>query len=273
MASRRLKKKQESPACSDLYASKIIVGGALLDDTKTLLSHWDQEATVQENIDRIRRENIFGKASRSRVEKILPRLRARYLCEEQVTRALIALVKHRLPAASLDRILYFHTAKADRLLSDVVIKVLAPLKAQGTIDVSVTDVERALTKWNEQGKTTSSWGEYTIRRVAQGALSTLRDFGVLSGSVTKRIAPTYLPIEAFVYVMFFLKQHQPSGAKLLDLPDWNLFFLPHEGVERFLFEAHQLHLLEYHAAGSVTRLTFPVETLEEYAHVLAQRTH
>jgi hypothetical protein len=30
-------------------------------------------------------------------------------------------------------------------------------------------------------------------------------------------------------------------------------------------------LLEYHVAGSVTRLTFPAETLEEYADVLTQR--
>ena len=57
--------------------------------------------------------------------------------------------------------------------------------------------------------------------------------------------------------MFYLKQHQPSGAKLVEHPDWRLFFLPREGVERFLFEAHQRGLLEYHAAGSVTRLTFP----------------
>jgi hypothetical protein len=46
--------------------------------------------------------------------------------------------------------------------------------------------------------------------------------------------------------------------------------LTKEGVERFLFEAHQRNLLEYHVAGSVTRLTFPAESLEEYTNVLAQ---
>ena len=58
---------------------------------------------------------------------------------------------------------------------------------------------------------------------------------------------------------------------LIELQDWKLFFLTREGVERLLFEAHQRELLEYHVAGSVTRLTFPVSTLEEYANVLAQR--
>jgi hypothetical protein len=94
---------------------------------------------------------------------------------------------------------------------------------------------------------------------------------VLQGVVHKKIAPAFLPVEAFAYIMFYLKQHQPSGGKLIELPDWKLFFLTRDGVERLLFEAHQCELLEYHVAGSVTRLTFPAGTLEEYAHVLAQR--
>ena len=132
-------------------------------------------------------------------------------------------------------------------------------------------LQRALTQWVDEGKTTGHWSKSTITRIAQGLLSALRDFGVLQGSVTKKIAPAYFPIESFAYVVFYLKQHQPSGAQLIGLPDWKLFFLEKESVERFLFEAHQRELLEYHVAGSVTRLTFPAETLEEYANVLAQR--
>ena len=58
----------------------------------------------------------------------------------------------------------------------------------------------------------------TTRRVAQGLLAALRDFGVLQGAVKKRIAPAYLPVEAFAYVAFYLRQHQPSGAKLRRTP-------------------------------------------------------
>ena len=46
--------------------------------------------------------------------------------------------------------------------------------------------------------------------------------------------------------MFYLKEQQPSGAKLIGLQDWKLFFLGKEGLERFLFEAHQRELLEYY---------------------------
>jgi hypothetical protein len=255
------------------YSSRIIKAGALLPDAKTLLAHWELAATTQDNIDRICRDNVFGKASRSRVEDILAIFRQRYLSEPAVTRALVALVQGRFPAQALDRILYFHAARADRLLLDVVIEVLAPLRARGVADVDPGEVRRALAGWVREGKAGGDWSENTVVRVTQGLLSALRDFGILQGAVRKRIAPAYLPVEAFAYVAFYLKGHQPSGAKLVELPEWGLFLLGREAVERFLFEAHQRGLLEYHAAGSVTRLNFPSPTLEGYANALVERAH
>src|SRR6266478_8680123 len=245
---------------SSPYTSRIIKAGALIGDTKTLLSHWDVGASVDETISRVRRDNVFGKASRSRVEDILAIFRHRYLTEHSVTKALVTLVQKRFPAAGLEWLFYFHSARADRLLYDAVTEILVPLHARGLVDINVQAFQRSLAKWVNEGKTTGHWSEPTITRIAQGLLSALRDFGVLQGDVNKKIAPIYLPVESFAYVMFYLKQHQPSGVQLIGSPDWKLFFLDKESVERFLFEAHQRELLEYHVAGSVTRLTFPAET-------------
>jgi Putative inner membrane protein (DUF1819) len=256
---------------SALYSAKITKAGALIGDTKTLLSHWDIEAPVSENLLRLQHENVFGKASRSRVEDILTIFRQRYLTEESVTRALVTLVREKFPSAALERLLYFHAARADRLLFDTVTELLVPMEAQGLLDINVKNVKRSLETWIDEGKTAGHWSESTVVHAVQGLLSTLRDFGVLQGAVNKKIAPAHFPVESFAYVVFYLKQQQASGAKLIDLPDWKLFFLHREGVERFLFEAHQRDLLEYHVAGSVTRLTFPSKTLEEYANVLAKR--
>lgn len=267
------KKKGASASAPPPYTSKIIKASALLDDTKTLLSHWDVDAPVPENLDRISRENVFAKASRSRVKDILAVFRQRYLVEPDVVKALVVLVKNRFPAASLDRVLYLHAARADALLHDAVTEILLPMQAQGITDITFVAIQEVLAKWVEKGLTTTAWSDNTTERVAQGILSTLRDFGVLQGAIKKWIAPAYMPVTAFAYIAFYLKQHQPSGAKLLEHPDWKLFFLNRELVERFLFEANQHSLLEYHAAGSVTRLTFPADTLEGYANVLAQKSH
>lgn len=263
--------KEKTLRSSGSYSSKIIKAGALIGDTKMLLSHWDTTASVIENINRIQRDNVFGKASRSRVEDILAIFRQRYLDEESVTNALVTLVRGKFAASALDCILYFHSARADQLLHDAVTEILVPMHQQGLVDINIQDFQRSLAKWVEEGKTTGHWSEATINRIAQGLLSALRDYGVLQGASNKKITAMFLPIEAFAYIVFYLRQLQPSGAKLLELPDWKLFFLTKEGVERLLFEAHQRDLLEYHVAGSVTRLTFPANTLGEYANVLAER--
>ncbi|MBI3302945.1 MAG: DUF1819 family protein, partial [Deltaproteobacteria bacterium] len=195
------------------YRSKIIKAGALLADTKTLLAHWDEGHSVSENLDRFRRENIFGKASRSRVEDILAIFRQRYLTAEPVTKALVTLVKGRFSTEGLVCILYFHAAQADALLHDVVTEILLPLYSRGRTDVTIEDIRVPLAHWLDEGKTVGRWSADTILRVAQGLMATLRDFGVLQGVIHKRLAPLYLPVEAFAYVAFYLHQGQPSGER------------------------------------------------------------
>lgn len=274
MTVREAKKPKAVPSVQhECYSARITKASALLDDVKTLLLHWDVADSVANNLSRIRHENVFGKASRSRVEDILTIFRQRYLTEDEVVKALVALVQDRFSKSSLDRILYFHAARSDSLLHDVVIEILGPMQASGIVDIDSAAIQRRLSEWVKKGLTAKEWSQATTIRVSRSVLTALRDFGVLQGAVNKRIAPAYMPVTAFAYIAFYLKQHQPSGAKLLEHPDWRLFFLNPELVERFLLEANQHDLLEYHAAGSVTRLTFPAETLEEYANVLAKKSH
>jgi hypothetical protein len=214
---------------SSPYSSRIIKAGALIGDTKTLLSHWDVDASVEENINRVRRDNVFGKASRSRVEDILAIFRQRYLAEKSVTKALVTLVRRKFPTAALERLFYFHSARADQLLHDAVTEILVPMRTRGLVDINAQEFQRSLAKWVDEGMTTGHWSKPTITRIAQGLLSALRDFGILQGAVNKKIAPAYFPVESFAYLVFYLKRHQPSGAKLIELSDWKLFFLSRKG--------------------------------------------
>src|SRR6266567_1892543 len=100
-----------------IYTSKIIKAGALLADTKTMLANWDEALSGAENLARFRRENIFGKASRSRIEDMLAIFRQRYLITStSVTKALVTLVQGGFPNEGLDLLLYFHASQADALL-------------------------------------------------------------------------------------------------------------------------------------------------------------
>jgi hypothetical protein len=141
--------RKKSGSASAPYATKIIKAGGLVADAKTLLFHWDVAKSAGENVDRIRRENVLGKVSRSRVEDILAVFRQRYVAESEVTKALVVLVKNHFPTGSLERVLYFHAARADSLLHDVVTEVLMPMHARGISDIEPLEIQKALTKWVE----------------------------------------------------------------------------------------------------------------------------
>jgi len=184
---------------------------------------------------------------------------------------LVTLTQGGAPAQWLDPLLYFYAAQNDRTMRDLVVQVLYPRLLAGSIDLPIDVVVCTLRMWVAEGKTTSAWGDKTIVRVARGFMATLRDFGVLHGAVKKRLAPIYLPIPSFALIARWLQQRERSGSRVLQHDDWKLFFLPTEGVERFFIEAHQQHLLTYYAAGSVIRIEFPANTLQEYVHVLLER--
>ena len=257
-----------SESSEPTYTSRIIKASALIADTKLLLAEWNLAQSVAENLNRARRENIFGKASRKRVEDILLIFRQRYFDDADVGAALVTLTQNGAPAQWIAPLLYFFSAQNDRTLRDIVIEVLYPRHLAGYTDLPVQVVVRAIRNWVAEGKTTTRWGEETITRVAQGLAATLRDFGVLQGAVNKHLTPIYLPTPSFALIALWLQQRERSGHLVLQSDDWRLFFLPVEGVERFFIEAQQEHLLTYNAAGSVVRIEFPADNLTEYAHVL-----
>lgn len=254
-----------------LYTSRIIKATALITDTKTLLASWDLTQDIHANLDNAQRTNVFGKASRARVEDILRIFRQRYFDAPQIGQALATLVQGQVPGQWLDPLLYYYSVQNDSTLRDIVLEAVAPRRMGGYIDFAPEHVIRVVREWAAEGKTTSDWGEETIARVVRNSIAALRDFGILQGKVNKSITPLYLPVESFTFLAFEMWRKLGSGDKVLHSPDWNLFFLPTQGVERFFLEAHQERLLSYHAAGSVIRLEFTAQTLVEVAHGLVER--
>lgn len=254
-----------------LFTSRLIKASALIADTKTLLAYWDVSQDVSANLEQARSENIFGKATRARVEDVLRIFRQRYFDDPQIGHSLVYLAQNGAPAHWIDPLLYYYTIQNDETLRAIVLEIVQPRQMSGYSDVSAEMVVRNLRDWVAEGRTTSDWSEETVGRVARNAMATLRDFGILTGKSTKSITPIYLPVEAFAFLAFELQRQNISGEQILHSDNWKLFFLPVEGVERFFLEAHQERLLAYYAAGSVIRLEFPAQNLVEYAHVLVER--
>lgn len=256
----------------ELYTSRIIKATALIEDTKILLQHWDFSLDTEENLDYIKTENLFAKSARSRVSDILRIFRRRYLNDENTVIALSRFVKDQVDRNTLTKILYFHSALADRLLYDAASQFLFEFLNRGRKEVTTDDFKLQIRTWNQANLMQSDWSEATIYSVAKNVAATLRDFGILEGAAKKRIATPQLPIGSLAYIAFLLNRQEISGNQLIHHPVWGIFLLKTENIERMFIEAHQQGFLEYYAAGSVVRIDFPVNTLEAYVNVIVQRT-
>ena len=161
---------------------------------------------------------------------------------------------------------YWISAKAEPLLADFCREFILPRLAIVRVGIGTQEVLNWLA-----GKG-CPWSQTVATKVARGLLAALRDFGILEGRAQKRLASFNLPVPAFAYLAFCLRRAGAVSLSLLRHPDWQLFLLNPDEVEHLFLVAHQEQLLEYHAAGSTVSISFPTESLEEYARVVAQRS-
>jgi hypothetical protein len=110
--------------------------------------------------------------------------------------------------------------------------------------------------------------DYGALRAARDLLRMANDFGLLEGSVKKRFANYHIPQEAFIYVLHGLSGEGKNSSKIVKSPNWRLFLMAPDDVERELLRLHQYNLLEYQVAGSMAYLKLPCESITEYARKL-----
>jgi len=248
------------------FTSRIIKGGALLEDTRRLLEVWDPYLDRRENMRRILSSGSLAKSG-ARQEDVLGPLRRRFLeAGPEVLRALRALATD--PRAFREAC-YYEAARSDELLATF---AAGPLYGRYWQDrrpeLTVDDAVR----WLRDDPRTPGWGEYTRRRVARGLLSTLRDFGILEGvrrGRRKRILPPHLSMRGFTYAALRERARLASDRALLQAPSWRWYLLDAEAVRRLFLEADRQGVLRFSEAGTVLRIDWLLKDIEEVGRVPA----
>lgn len=254
---------------ASVYTTRIQKGGALLNEMRQLVRFW-YDGPVQELASRAVRSNVLNKATRARAGDILKRTFVPRFIDGQPRNAwkLVRPLENCNAGSQLIRpVYYWITAKSEPLLYDFCEDYLLRHIDRARNGVSLADVKGWLA---EKG---CSWSPTVSTKVARGLLAAFRDFGILQGRSEKRLASYRLPVGAFAYIAFCLHQSGVLGRNLVSHPDWRLFFLQTTEIEHYFLESHQSQLIEYHAAGSMVRISFPCGSLEDYARVVVERSN
>lgn len=243
-------------------SSNIVKAGALIDDTRRFVEVWDDRQTPEENIARILDGNLLGLPSRARSRDTMTyALRPRYV--DPGPEVVAGLRELRGDPVAFRDACYYETTRVDRLLADFVEGPLVDWHRQGRLTVSVDDV----VTWLEQRIADGAipgWSESLQIRVAQGFLSALRDFGVLSGparSKRKDLAPRHPSVGGFVYVAFRLHQQGLSSRAIMTTPVWRRWFLGDPDLVELMHRAQGTGAVAFETAGSAVRIDWPVQSL------------
>lgn len=250
------------------YTTRLQKGGALLEDMRQLVRSWD-DAPPEAQRERGLRSNVLNKRTRARLGDVyrrafLPRFVHGAIGE--AWKLVRPLEEAQAPVQMVRPVYYWITAKSEPLLGDFCREHILPRQAIVRAGIGTEEVVNWLA---DKG---CPWSQSVATRVARGLLAALRDFGILEGRAQKRLASVLLPVPGFAYLARCLRETGAVSRSLLTHADWQLFLLNPDEVEHLFLLAHQERLLEYHAAGSTVSISFPTESLEDYAHVVAQRT-
>lgn len=258
-------KNNAGSACR--YTTRIQKGGALLDDMRQLVRTWEDAPTTVLR-DSGLRSNVLNKATRARLSDVYRRAFLPRFVEGRIPNAwrLVRPLEDAHAGIQVVRPAYYWvSARAEPLIEDFVREFILPRQALVRTGIGTEDVIHWL-----QAKR-CPWSHTVRTKVARGLLAALRDFGVLEGRAQKRLAGGMLSVPAFAYLARCFRETGAISRSLVLHADWQLFLLTPAEVEHFFLLAHQERFLQYHAAGSTVSISFPTESLEEYAHVVAQR--
>ena len=253
------------------YTTRILKAGALLNDIRILVCSLENLKDRQSILKIL--ENLRYKRSISRVKDIFKyAFLPRFINGKppQAWKIVRVLEERKVPINILRPVYYWITARNEPILYDFVCEELVKINQTGRQFITTEEV--AIWIKNKISFYQMTWSESVILGVARKILSILRDFGILQGTVKKKIAPIYLPIEAFAYIAFALTNEDFSGAKLINHPDWRLFLFTPNTIEQMFLEADRYKLLNYFAAGQIVRIEFPANSYKGMADVIAKRT-
>jgi hypothetical protein len=254
------------------YTIALCKGAALLDETRTLLNHWIPGEEIDQFVDRIQRENALAKATAYRTNDIVRRVFARRFLAptDSPARRLRRIAQRGLSRKLFAEVLFLYAARADALLYDFTTEVYWPACRRGRATLSTAEVLDFLAEASGDGRIPQAWSSGVQRKIARGVLSTLADVGFLREQGGRReVAPYYASDEGIAYLAYELREKGLSDLAISEHQDWQLFGLAESRLLGRLDSLSDVCGLLAQRAGSVLRITWRYQSVEELIDALA----
>lgn len=245
------------------YRATLSGKGSLLAETLVILRELDGGHSVAEVKAMVMQANLLGKLTDSTRRSIWDHLHTRYLSDEVRAVTLARMVTHADSQATAYLVLFFELCRSLPVLRDAVLGTVYPRYASGFSGINKADLQHFFDERTDSHPELKNWSPQTRDKLVSNILTILRDFGLLIGTQNKLFARLYIPLPAFVYVLYRLAEDGVRTAQgVLAHEDWQLFLLDSGDVQTLFIEASTAGYCTFKAQGDVYSLDLSFPSLE-----------
>ena len=251
-----------------VVSSFTIIKGAMIEETYAVFRDWDFELSRENNLRRMKETNSIGAGSANWLRDVSFVLHRRFDPAGR-DRPLVELAQLGCGYETWKPLLLWHMTRDEFLVRDFLVNWLFQQYQEGTFRVRAEEVEPYLKGLHRRKLIEAAWKETTLKRVASGLLRMACDFSLMHGTLAREFTSFHLPEESFLYILHAMAEAQPNARELVRSPDWRMFLMDADDVERELFRLHQYRKVRYEAAGSIAQLDLPCESAAAYIKEMA----
>jgi hypothetical protein len=245
------------------YSATLSGKSTLLEETLAVLRELDRGHSIAEVKAMVMEADLLGKLTQSTRKSVWDHIHTRYLTDEGRAATLAHMVTRSRDRPTAHLVLFFEMCRSLPVLRDAVVGCIYPRYAAGFSGVGKADLQRFFDESTESHPELNGWSPQTREKVVSNILTILRDFGLLTGAQTKLFARLYVPLPAFVYVLYRLAQDGVGTAQgVLAHEDWRLFLLESGDVQALLVEASAASYCTFKYQGDVYSLDLRFSSLE-----------
>jgi len=252
------------------YNSTLAGKGAYLPETKIVLQQIDAGKSPEQVREAVVEGDLLDQRTLKSRETYWKEVFRRYISEREPEHvdALAHVVTHCENTSAVDLVMFYEYCQVDDLLYDLTAHCAYQLYQSARTAIDKVDVNEWLREQQDDHPEIAEWSPQTRGRLTGGYLSTIRDFGLVTGRNKKEFHKFYIPREAFVYALYHQKDRGLLGKQLVESPDWRLFLMDEQEVIFMLEDAANGGFVHFRRAGDIFDLRFVYEDLSEVVHVI-----
>lgn len=255
------------------YTTMLNAGIGMIEETEILLDLWEPGMNTGELNQIALQSGAFPQITARRLKNLIAEcFRPRYVVQNDTPAKYLKHLKGSFSTRAFNQLLFLFTCRESAVLYDFVLQEYWVAYSAGKVNISNQDAWEFVNQANQTGRTSQTWSEKTLQRVARYLTSSLADFGFLEGGrkVVREILPFRIEARIVTFLAYDLHFSGLGDNQVISHLDWSLFGLERGDVLEELKRQALKGWFIIQSAGAASRIGWQYETMEAVVDALAR---